>query len=120
LAEDVEINREIVATLFKDTGIEIDYATNGKEAVDMVGAAPGKYDIIFMDIQMPKMDGLEATRHIRNLSTVKHDKLPIVALTANVFTDDIAAYLNAGMNDHIGKPFYIDKAIEVLRKWLKK
>ena len=118
LAEDMEINCEIIASLLKDTGIEIEYAKNGKEAVDMVTAAPDKYDVIFMDIQMPIMDGLEATRIIRSLPTVKHDELPIIAVSANVFTDDIESYLNAGMNDHIGKPFDIDKAIKVLRKWM--
>ena len=119
LAEDVEINREIIAALLENTGIEIDFAINGKEAVDMVTAAPGKYDIIFMDVQMPKMDGLEATRHIRSLSGVKYDKPPIVAVTANVFREDTETYLSVGMNDHIGKPIDIDKAIQVLRKWVK-
>ena len=120
VAEDVEINRQIIATLLENTGIEMDYAENGIEAVDMVTAAPGKYDVIFMDIQMPKMDGLEATRLIRSLSEAKHDKLPIVAITANVFKDTIEACINAGMDDYISKPFDIDKVIEVLRKYLSK
>ena len=119
LAEDVEINREIVAALLVDTGIEIDYAENGQEAVDMVSANPNKYDIVFMDMQMPKMDGLEATRRIRGLPMPKRKRLPIVAMTANVFKDNIEECLEAGMDDHLGKPLDIDKVIEVLREYLK-
>ena len=118
VAEDVEINREIIAMFLEKTGIEIDYAENGLEAVDMVSMSPDKYDIIFMDMQMPKMDGLEATRRIRSLSTVKHEKLPIVATSANVFKESIEACSSAGMNDHISKPLDIDKVMEILRKHL--
>jgi CheY-like chemotaxis protein len=114
LAEDVEINREILITLLEDTGISIDSAENGREAVDMVTAAPEKYDIVLMDVQMPKMDGLEAARRIRGLST----KLPIVAMTANVFKNDIEACIEAGMDDHLGKPLDFDKVLEKLRKYL--
>ncbi|MCL2086656.1 MAG: response regulator [Oscillospiraceae bacterium] len=118
LAEDIEINREILTALLKDTGIKIDYAENGEEALGIVEKEPDKYDVVFMDVQMPKMDGLEATRRIRALPTERTRELPIIAMTANVFKDDIEACLAAGMNDHIGKPLDIDKVIETLRKYL--
>ena len=118
VADDVEINREIIAVLLEETGIEIEYAENGIHALDMVSAAPYKYDIVLMDVQMPKMDGLEATRRIRNLPTHRPTRLPIVAITANVFIDDIDEYLNVGMDDHIGKPIDIDKMLEVLQRYL--
>jgi len=115
LAEDIAINREILISLLEDTGILIDCAENGKEALEKVSAAPTKYDIIFMDVQMPKMDGLESTRRIRTLGI----DLPIIAITANVFMNDIEDCLAAGMNGHIGKPLDIDKVFEVLREYLK-
>jgi len=118
VAEDIEINREILITLLENTGLLIDCAENGKEAVDMVAAAPEKYDIVFMDMQMPHMDGLEATRHIRALPALQNSKLPIIAMTANVFKDDIEACLTAGMDGHLGKPLDIDKVLEKLREYL--
>jgi len=118
LVEDMEVNREILMILLEDSGLIIDCAENGKEALDMVAADYDKYDIVFMDIQMPEMDGLEATRLIRSLPSGRRDRLPIVALTANIFKDDIEACLAAGMDDHLGKPFDIDKVLGVLRKFL--
>ncbi|MCL2077550.1 MAG: transporter substrate-binding domain-containing protein [Oscillospiraceae bacterium] len=122
LAEDIEINREILTLLLENTGIIIDYAENGREALGMVTATPDKYDVVFMDVQMPVMDGLEATREIRALPEITEregGRLPIIALTANVFKDDIEACLAAGMDDHLGKPFDVDKVFEKLRKFLK-
>ena len=119
LAEDVEINREIIIALMENTGFTIDCAENGVEALEMIKAAPNRYDIVFMDVQMPKMDGLEATRRIRELPELKNIKLPIVAMTANVFKDDIAACIEAGMDDHLGKPLDIDMLFEKLRKFLR-
>ena len=116
LAEDIEINREILIEILKDTGLAVDCAENGRKALDMIEAAPDKYDIVFMDLQMPKMDGLEASRRIRALPARR--RLPIIALTANVFKDDIAACLAAGMDDHLGKPIDIDRVFEKLRKYL--
>jgi CheY-like chemotaxis protein len=119
-AEDVEINREILLTLLENTGLVIDCAENGKEAVEKMEAAPEKYDIVFMDIQMPIMDGLEATRRIRKLPMCERGKLPIIAMTANVFKDDVEACLAAGMDDHISKPLDIDKVFEKLRQYKRK
>jgi PAS domain S-box-containing protein len=121
LAEDVEINREILISLLEDTGISIDCAQNGLEAVEMIVAAPEKYDAILMDVQMPKMDGLEATRLIRAMNTTQRlASLPIIAMTAHVFKSDIEECLNAGMNDHLGKPIDIDDVLKKLNKYLSK
>jgi len=118
LVEDIEINREIFMALVEDTGLNIDCAENGREAVEKLLDGPDRYDIVFMDIQMPVMDGLEATRRIRALPGCGAGDLPIIAMTANVFKDDIEACLDAGMNDHLGKPFEIEKVMLTLRKYL--
>jgi CheY-like chemotaxis protein/two-component sensor histidine kinase len=118
LVEDIDINREILMALLEDTEIAIDCAENGQEALDMIEADPEKYDLVFMDVQMPKMDGLEATRRIRALPEPQRGRLPIVAMTANVFKSDIERCLEAGMDDHLGKPLEIDKVFQVLRKYL--
>jgi CheY-like chemotaxis protein len=118
VAEDVEINREIIISLLEDTGLDIDCAQNGLEAVAMIVAAPDKYDAILMDVQMPKMDGLEATRLIRALTAGRLKNLPIIAMTAHVFKSDIEECLKAGMNDHIGKPIDIDDVMKKLHKYL--
>ena len=117
VAEDIEINREILIALLDNTGLLIDCAVNGKEALDMITAEPNKYDIVFMDLQMPLMGGLEATRHIRALPERKRGRLPIVAMTANVFKDDVEACLDAGMDDHLGKPLEYNKVISTLVKY---
>jgi CheY-like chemotaxis protein len=118
VAGDVAINGEILISLLEDTGLGIDCAENGREAVEMVSAAPDKYDVILMDVQMPKMDGLEATRLIRALTTQSLNDLPIIAMTAHVFKSDIEECLKAGMNDHIGKPIDIDIVLKKLHKYL--
>jgi signal transduction histidine kinase/DNA-binding response OmpR family regulator len=118
LAEDVEINREILISLLEDTGISIDCAQNGLEAVEIMAASPDKYDAVLMDVQMPKMDGLEATRLIRAMSARWYQKIPIIAMTAHVFKSDIEECLMAGMNDHIGKPIDIDDVLKKLHKYL--
>ncbi|MDR2892018.1 MAG: response regulator [Deltaproteobacteria bacterium] len=118
LAEDVNINCEIVLTLLKPTLMEIDCAENGIEAVSMFSKAPEKYDMIFMDIQMPEMDGFEATRQIRALEHPKAATVPIVAMTANVFKEDIKNCLAAGMNGHLGKPLDMDAMLKILFKYL--
>jgi CheY-like chemotaxis protein len=105
-------------TLLEDTGLTIECAENGAKALSMIEAASNKYDIVFMDVQMPMMDGLEATRCIRALPGHRCDRLPIIAMTANIFKDDIEDCLAAGMDSHIGKPLDIDKVMEILRKYL--
>jgi two-component system, sensor histidine kinase and response regulator len=118
LAEDVEINREILITMMEPLQIEIDCAVNGVEALEMFSAEPDRYDLVFMDLQMPVMDGFEASREIRSLNFEKAKKVPIIAMTANVFREDVEKCLEAGMNDHIGKPLDFDKVLEKLRFFL--
>ena len=120
LAEDVEINREIVQTLLEPTGLGIDCAENGAEAVRMFTEAPERYDMIFMDVQMPEMDGNEAARRIRALDIPRAKSVPIVAMTANVFREDIETCLAAGMNSHIGKPLDFEEVVSHLREFLDK
>ena len=118
LAEDVEINREIVLALLEPTLLEIDCAVDGKKALQMFSDAPDKYGMIFMDIQMPEMDGYEATRQIRALDIPKAKSIPIIAMTANVFKEDIESCLASGMNDHVGKPLNLNMVVEKLREYL--
>jgi CheY-like chemotaxis protein len=98
--------------------VEIECAENGLEAVRMFNEAPEKYDIIFMDVQMPIMDGYEATRTIRKLPIPQAKNIPIIAMTADVFREDVEKCLDAGMNGHIGKPFDSDDVLKVLRSYL--
>jgi signal transduction histidine kinase/DNA-binding response OmpR family regulator/PAS domain-containing protein len=119
LAEDMEINREVVLALLESTKLEIECAENGKEAVRMFSLMPDKYSLIFMDIQMPEMDGYEAARRIRELKTPEAENIPIIAMTANVFKEDIEKCLSAGMNSHIGKPIDFEEVMEKLRFYLK-
>jgi CheY-like chemotaxis protein len=120
LAEDVEINREIVLALLEPTRLEIDCAENGAEALRMFEEEPGKYDMIFMDVQMPEMDGYEATRRIRQSQHPQGEAIPIVAMTANVFREDIERCLESGMNDHVGKPLDMDDVRRKIRQYLPK
>ena len=113
LAEDIEINREIVIELLKDMHLQIDCALNGEQAVDMFCANEGKYDIILMDIQMPVMDGLQATRQIRASGINNAEEVPILAMTANAFAESVRECIAEGMNDHISKPIDVN---EMLRK----
>ena len=104
LADDIEINREICIALLEDTGIEIDCAEDGSIALEAFIKNPDKYDLICMDIQMPKMDGYEATKAIRALDNPRAKTIPIIAMTANAFKEDVEKCLQKGMNDHIAKP----------------
>jgi CheY-like chemotaxis protein len=124
LAEDVEINREIVQSLLEPTKLEIDCAENGIAAVRKFYEAPDAYDLIFMDVQMPEMDGYEATRRIRTIeaglnknAADKPRRIPIIAMTANVFREDINKCLDAGMDNHVGKPLDFDEVIKRLREY---
>jgi signal transduction histidine kinase/CheY-like chemotaxis protein len=119
VAEDIDVNREIVAALLEPTMLEIDFAENGRLAVEMFTAQPDKYDIIFMDVQMPEMDGYEATRQIRALEVPQGQTVAIIAMTANVFREDIDRCLENGMNDHVGKPIDLDEVLVKLRTYLK-
>jgi len=118
MAEDVEINCEIVMSLLEPTGIAIDCAYNGEEAVQMFTANPDKYDIIFMDLQMPVMDGYEATRLIRSLPAPNAQSIPIIAMTANAFREDVESCMQANMNAHISKPLDVQVIIQRLRELL--
>jgi CheY-like chemotaxis protein len=119
LAEDVEINRDIVKALLEPTCLEIDCAENGKEAVSKFSETPYRYNMIFLDMKMPEMDGLEATRTIRALDIPQSKTIPIIAMTANVFKEDVDKCLDAGMNGHIGKPLNFSEVIEVLQSITK-
>ena len=119
LVEDNELNREIAAEILGMTGVAVDIAENGKIAVEKVVAAPEKwYDLIFMDIQMPIMNGYEATAAIRSLPGGR-GKVPIIAMTANAFAEDVQLAKNTGMNEHIAKPLELDKLNDVLKQWLQ-
>jgi CheY-like chemotaxis protein len=118
LADDVDINREIVLALFESTGIVIDCATNGAEAVQLFKNAQDSYDLILMDVQMPEMDGREATRRIRAIDSEAARKIPIIAMTAHVFQEDINTCLAAGMNSHLGKPINFDDVLAKLREYM--
>ena len=139
LVEDVEINREIVMTILEPLQLKIDCAENGKKAVKLFCDNPSKYEMIFMDVQMPEMDGYEATRKIREfereldmnnstederrkrlLAGNPRKRTPIIAMTANVFKEDIEKCLLAGMDDHIGKPLDFEIVIEKLRSYLNR
>jgi signal transduction histidine kinase/CheY-like chemotaxis protein len=119
LAEDIEINQEIVKTLLEPTQIKLDIADNGKEALRMFQSSPERYDMIFMDVQMPDMDGYDATKHLRAINSDWAKKIPIIAMTANVFREDIEECLAAGMNGHIGKPIALDDVLEKVSYYLK-
>jgi len=118
LAEDVEINREIVLALLEPTDLEIECAETGAEAVRMFAKAPDKYRMILMDVQMPEMDGYEATRRIRASGIPEGETIPIIAMTANVFKEDIEKGFQSGMDGHIGKPLDFDEVISLLRSYL--
>jgi signal transduction histidine kinase len=118
VAEDMEFNREILGKYLEKTGITIDFAEDGKIALSMFTQNPDKYDLIFMDIQMPEMDGYEAVRAIRALDLPQAKNIPIVAMTANAFQEDIEKSLEAGMNGHIAKPIVPKKVYAALQKYL--
>ncbi len=119
LAEDNDINAEIAEEIFGRAGLSVEHAWNGKEALNMLTEAEaGYYDIVFMDIQMPVMDGYEATRAIRSADRADLKAIPIIAMTANAFAEDVRAALQAGMNQHIAKPLDMQQLMKILQKWL--
>ncbi len=118
LVEDVQINREIITLELEDTKLELAYAENGQKAVAAFLSEPEKYDLILMDIHMPIMDGYEATKRIRMSGKPGAKTVPIVAMTANAFREDVQKCLDAGMSGHIAKPVEYEKLFAMLRKYL--
>ena len=115
LVEDNELNREIATEILKSLGMKVDYAADGMEAVEIMSSEAGnQYDLIFMDIQMPKMDGYTATREIRTLKDTKKANVPIIAMTANAFDEDRKKAIKAGMNGHIAKPIDVNVILQNL------
>lgn len=105
--------------MLSSTNLKIDWAENGQVAVDKFLENPDKYEMILMDIQMPRMDGYEATRKIRSSDKSNAKDIPIIAMTANVFKEDVEKCLEAGMNSHLGKPIDFDAVIAILEEYLK-
>ena len=119
LVEDNDLNREVAQEIISMTGAEVVTAENGKDAVGLLASAKeGDYNLVFMDIQMPVMNGYEATAAIRSLHKQDGKTIPIVAMTANAFAEDILLAKNAGMNEHISKPLDMTRLRDVLRRWL--
>ncbi len=115
LAEDNELNREIAVALLQDAGISVDTVNDGSDAVErMASVAEDRYDLILMDIQMPRMDGYTATREIRTLGSNRKANIPIIAMTANAFEEDRKKAMEAGMNAHIAKPISIESILETM------
>lgn len=119
LAEDNDLNAEIALFILQNMGLEVERVEDGAQCVDRLKQQPaGTYDLIFMDVQMPNMDGYEATLAIRALDDAEKAGIPIVAMTANAFAEDRKRALAAGMNGHIAKPIDVKKLEQVLLKLL--
>ena len=120
LAEDNTVNREIASELLSIHGLQVTPASNGAQALQLFAQSPPfTFDAVLMDVQMPEMDGCEATRRIRALRRPDAGLVPIIAVTANAFAEDIAATIAAGMNAHIAKPLDMDELLRLLQKFLK-
>lgn len=120
LVEDNEMNREIATAILEETGMSIDWARDGIEAVNRINEAPeDQYDLVLMDIQMPRMDGYTATREIRTLANNKKANIPIVAMTANAFEEDRKKAFETGMNGHIVKPISIEAIVKVIDEFMQ-
>lgn len=119
LAEDNELNQEIAEAILEEAGFTLEVAKDGQEAVDMLkDSEPGYYQLVLMDVQMPVMDGYEATRTIRKLEDPKLASIPIIAMTANAFEEDRQEALKSGMNGHIAKPIDMEALFDILEKVL--
>ena len=118
LVEDNELNQEIARELLEMAGAVVELANNGREAVDMVQEHPDRYGTILMDIRMPVMDGCEAARRIRALGRPDTDRVPIIAMTANAFSEDVKQSLDSGMNAHIAKPIDMEKIIRTIQEYV--
>ena len=120
LVEDNELNQEIAEAILQMVGFEVEIADDGFKAVELVqGAQAGYYDLVLMDIQMPVMNGYDATRAIRALDNPVLANIPIVAMTANAFEEDRRAALACGMNEHIAKPINVPRLVEVVGELFK-
>ena len=118
VVEDNELNMEIVECILEDAGANVTKAYNGLEAYDVfIEHRAGNFDVILMDIMMPKLDGYEATAKIRNSDKQDSETVPIIAMTANAFAEDVEHARSAGMNEHLAKPIDVDKLLEVLSKY---
>jgi signal transduction histidine kinase/ActR/RegA family two-component response regulator len=120
IVDDIEINREIAEIMLEDAGASVEMAVNGQDALDLFQDDPEKFDAILMDIQMPVMDGYTATKSIRALDIPQAKSIPIIAMTANAFKEDVENALEAGMNAHIGKPIDISQLIGILSRYLSR
>ncbi len=121
LVEDVEINRAIATLLLETLNVNVEVAVDGLDALNKIKESTNnKYDIILMDVQMPNMNGYDATKAIRNIDSPYAKSVPIIAVTANVFEEDIKRAIDSGMNDHLAKPINLDELANVIRKNLKK
>ena len=119
MAEDNEINAEIAVSILENEGAKVDVAVNGKDAVEKYAAsAPGTYNFILMDIQMPVMNGYDAAKKIRQMDDPQKAGIPIIAMTANAFSEDKQAALDAGMNDHVAKPINMNILVPTIQKYL--
>ncbi len=118
-AEDNALNAEILQFILEDAGAKVVMTENGREAVEAYAAsAPGSFDFILMDIMMPEMNGYEAAEAIRGLSREDAKNVPIIALTANAYTEDKQKAMKAGMNDHIAKPVDMEKLLKTLQRYI--
>lgn len=121
LAEDNELNADIIRTLLADYGITTDTAQDGRKALELFEShVPGTYAGILMDMMMPNMDGISATRAIRALARADAKTIPIIAMTANAFDEDAKACFEAGMNAHLAKPFQMEKVVAVIAQFCRK
>ena len=122
LAEDNDLNAEIAVVLLEEKGMVVTRTVDGKSALtQFCNTAPGTFDLILMDIMMPEMNGYESTKAIRNLpDRPDGKKIPIIAMTANAFAEDVQAALNAGMNDHVAKPVDMEILISVITKYIER
>ena len=119
LAEDNDLNAEITTTILENEGMLVDRAADGVQCVDKIDRMPaGTYDLILMDIQMPNMDGYQATKLIRQFADKEKANIPIIAMTANVFAEDIQKVLSVGMNDHVAKPVDMNILVPTMMKYL--
>ena len=119
LVEDNELNQEIAAYMLQERGLEVTVAVNGKEAVELFEQSnPDTFDLIFMDVMMPQMNGYEATRAIRELDRPDAVSVPIIAMTANAYAEDVREAKEAGMNEHMAKPLDPEVINRILTQWL--